>query len=71
LTEKAQVQEETKATEEKPQETKWLDPSKAISNYLVQFVSEDGKTVIKTVLANRCTINVVDLGKQSLAAEIR
>jgi hypothetical protein len=53
------------------EETKQVDPQTEIGNYLIQVVADDGKSIIRQLVANKCTIKVVALGDQSFSAEVR
>lgn len=52
-------------------EKKIIDPGKNIGNYVIQIVAEDGRTILKQVLALKSTIRIGTLEDQSLATEIR
>lgn len=53
------------------EEKKIIDPGKNIGNYVIQIVAEDGRTILKQVLALKSTIRIATLEDQSLATEIR
>ncbi|MBK1809426.1 hypothetical protein JHL18_02030 [Clostridium sp. YIM B02505] len=53
------------------EELKVIDPSKDLGNYLIQVLSEDGSTIIKQLITNKCTVRISNLGDQSTVAEIK
>jgi hypothetical protein len=58
-------------TKETPEAPKPIDPGRDVGNYLITVVGEDGKTVLRRLIANKCTVRIAALGEQSTCAEIK
>ncbi len=62
---------EIKEINQVPEEAKLIDPSKDLGSYVVQIIGEDGKSVLKQLIANKCTVKISSLGEGSACAEIK
>lgn len=58
-----------KAEEKKQEVEKQINPAKDKGNYVVQIMN-DGQ-ILKQVMALNSTVNIVYVGQQALAAEIK
>ncbi|SHH50109.1 hypothetical protein [Clostridium intestinale] len=65
------VNQEIKEVNQVPEQSKLIDPSKDLGNYVVQIIGEDGKSVLKQLIANKCTVKISSLGEGSICAEIK
>ncbi|QLY79178.1 hypothetical protein [Clostridium intestinale] len=66
-----EVNQEIKEINQIPEEPKLIDPSQDLGNYIVQIIGEDGKSVLKQLMVNKCTIKISSLGEGSTCAEIK